>query len=250
MIYYSENPITTWQPNLIMLDLEDDLGHIFVTRNTYDEAVLLSDRFDHDTDLITKRIGGVSMQEDVVSYMIAVLPAPINILAPFYHLIDSSVKIDVENMRQTIGVLSYISMSINFNTILKVPFEIRANLVFTKSILLEYQSHFEDFSFRISPNQGHILPEEKLRQVSSRSEQKDFELEDKVDESTGIDVESFLADIWGDMSPIPTLTMDPVTTTSNSSPNTVVPQNAAGTEFHKEISQEDSYQAIITKFSR
>ena len=57
VIYFSEQKIKVWQPNMIMLDMNDDLGHIYVSRNTYDQAVLISDRFEHDTQLVHDKLG-------------------------------------------------------------------------------------------------------------------------------------------------------------------------------------------------
>lgn len=241
MIYYSEKPIKTWQPNLIMLDLEDDLGYIYVTRNTYDQAVLIADRFNHDAELVTKKLGGVRNQEDTSSYMVAVLPDPINILTPFYHLIDNSVKIDPENTRQAIGVLSYISMSVDFNMMLKVPPEVRANLVFTKSILLDYQRHFEDFNFKIISDESHIVHEEKKE--IPRSEKETFSLSEQKNEEE-IDLDKFFDDIgWNDI-PIPTLTPIPEESLKTEAPSASV----AGTSFIPKEDASAGYMEIINKF--
>ena len=157
MIYFSENPIQIWQPNIIRLDLEEDKGFIYLSLNTYDQAVLIADRFSNDPELVCRKLGGDRNQEEVYRYMLKILPRPINILAPFYHLIDNSVTMDVNDMKQLIGVLSYMSMHLDFNIMIKVPREVRANLIYSKSILLDYLRHFEDFTFQISTIQNHIV---------------------------------------------------------------------------------------------
>lgn len=239
MIFYSKEGLDNWQPNLIMLDLEDDLGHLYITRNTYDQAILLSDRFNHSTELIMQKLGCTTTQEDVASYMVAILPSPINILTPFYHLIDSDVQLDVDNIKQVIGVLSYMSMSLDFNTMLKVPYEVRANLVFTKSILLDYQGHFEDFNFRISDNVRHIVHEEKIVVRNPRSEREEFILEEKVEEGV-IDLENFFDDIgWNDIE-IPKI----------SEINESNDVKEVTTDVQKEvISESDIYSAIANRYS-
>ena len=243
MIYYSENPLKTWQPNLIMLDLEDDLGHIYVTRNTYDQAVLIADRFNHDAELVANKLGCVRNQEDTSSYMVAVLPDPINILTPFYHLIDSNVKLDPENTRQAIGVLSYMSMSIDFNMMLKVPYEVRANLVFTKSILLDYQRHFEDFNFRILDDSDHIRHEEGDRREVPRSEKETFSLSEEPKQEE-INLDTFFQDIgWNDI-PIPSLTPLPDESAKKDEPSAPI----AGTNFTPEKDAAAGYMDIINKF--
>lgn len=207
MIYYSEVPLRSWQPNLIMLDLEDNLGHIYVTRNTYDQAVLLSDRFNHDSELVFKKLGCPETQSDAVSYMIAVLPKPINILVPFYHLIDDSVILNVDNTKQMVGVLSYMSMQLDFNMMLKVPFEVRANLVFTKSILLDYQGHFEDFSFKIIDDESHIVNRGGGKNIP-RSQKEDFDLNEDEEEEDNFDLDSFMKDIGWDEVEIPKIMIE------------------------------------------
>jgi hypothetical protein len=246
MIYFSESPLKAWQPNLIMLDLEDDIGHIYVTRNTYDQAVLLSDRFNHEPDLVMDKLGCPKTQEDTVSYMIAVLPLPINILVPFYNLIDSSVKLDVENIKQVIGVLSYMSMNLDFNMILKVPFEVRANLVFTKSILLDYQGHFEDFNFRITSAPGHIVREGVETERLPRSEQKDFDLEEQK-EAPAFDVDSFMADLGWDDIEIPKLNTGPEP--ASTSVATESKTSTASSDSAPALSEAEVYDDIARKFA-
>lgn len=246
MIYFSETPLKMWQPNLIMLDLEDDMGHIYVTRNTYDQAVLISDRFNHDADLVTQKLGCANNQEDVTSFMVATLPTPISILTPFYNLIDKNVKLDVENLKQVIGVLSYLSMNLDFNMMLKVPFEVRANLVFTKSILLDYQGHFEDFNFKISESNGHILSDRTSVSSQgdnrSRADREDFELEPKREEEKGFDEAAFFADLgWDDME-IPKLNLDPTPVESTSTPTVISTPTPAS------VSEASLYEDIASKY--
>lgn len=236
MIYYSKDVIQSWQPNLMMLDLEDDLGHIYLSRNTYDQAVLVADRFNYDPELVQQKLGCEVQQGDVVDYMKAILPTPINVLAPFYNLIDSDVELDIDNMKQVIGVLSYMSMSIDFNTMLKVPFEVRANLVFTKSILIEYQGHFENFNFKIVSNAGHIIHEREVVSEIPRESKEDFLLEEKEEE---IDYNNFLEDIGWDDIKIPSLHDYEGEEKEEVKEETVTEEESA----------EDAYSKIIRDFS-
>lgn len=247
MIYYSSTPLKSWQPNLIMLDLEDDLGHIYVTRNTYDQAILLSDRFNHDSDLVMQKLGCPANQEDVASYMIAILPAPINILTPFYHLIDTGVELNLDNIKQVIGVLSYMSMNLDFNMMLKVPFEVRANLVFTKSILLDYQGHFEDFNFKIYSEERHIISEglegdSKL----NRKEKQDFELVENEQKEEGIDLDDFFSSIGWDDIKVPSLS-EVVATLDETAASSESPKEV-NSDFSKQVNEADVYESIANKF--
>lgn len=250
MIYHSDEKIDVWQKNVMMLDLEDDMGYLYVTRNTYDQAVILNDRFGHSSSALRERLGGPDTQNDIVEFMSSILPEPISILAPFYHLIGSEVEFDVDNVHQIIGALSYMSMNIDFNGFLKVPHEVRASLSYTKSILFDFLPSYEDFTFKLSTTSGHIYMKEENEvddtNDDSRSRRKNFHLEDDVKNED--DYESVIEDInklWEDL-PIP----DPVMPTVEESTSTAhtVEEQSAGDSFNKKESEAAAYEAIVGNF--
>lgn len=214
MIYYNHEPLKVWQPNMIQLDLQEDLGHIYVTRNTYDQSVIIKDRFNSDMESVLNKLDLPDNQADVVEYLYNILPDPINILCPFYNLIDRKVEMDIDNIKQLVGVLSYISLHIDFNMLLKTPKEVRAGLTYTKSILLDYQSHFEDFNFKIISMERHIQEsntvESKEVKVNSNKTVSNEEIEelknvkDDIDDedliiNEEIDPAEFMAGLWDDL---------------------------------------------------
>ncbi len=236
MIFYTETYIKSWQPNMIYLDLEYDLGHIYLSRNTYDQCILIADRFSYDLNNVESKLGLQKNQKEIVEYMSNVLPSPVNILVPFYNLIDKSVKLDIDNIKQLIGVLSYMSFSFDFNMCLKVPPEIRANLCFTKSILIEYQKHFEEFNFKIIDYSKNYTTIDK----DNRSKKEDFIFEENIKEEDSFDVDEVLNEIgWFDVD-IPSLkfgeTVEKVVENSNE-------------EIKEVVSVEDAYEKLINKYT-
>ena len=145
MIYFSEKPIPmSHRSNIVMLDLQDDLGHVYVSKPTYDQALLIYDKYNGDVTYLDSKLNIAKNQDYVVDYMRDVLPIPLDILTPFYNLINN-VEINIDNLSETIGLLSYISSIIDFNAYIKVPYEVRAKIVFSKSVLNDYKQHLEEF---------------------------------------------------------------------------------------------------------
>jgi hypothetical protein len=233
MIYFTKSPLKTWQPNLIQLDLEDDLGHIYVSRNTYDQSVIINDWFGGDIELVKKKVGGNPNQDDIIDYMQNVIPSPINILVPFYNLIGQEVLLNIDDIKQLVGVLSFISMSLDFKMMLKVPFEVRANLTYTKSILIDYQNHFDDFNFKIYDYERHIISERESNEREYYSE-KD---EDVVEEI--LDLDKFFDEIgWNDVKVPEIPYIEPIKEVSKD--KTIIE--------HEQKSEADVYESIINKY--
>lgn len=145
MIYFSEKEKVLFRPNIIRLDLINDSGYIYVTRNTYDQALLLAEKCGYDLQSVMRSLALSNLQSGAVSKLFELLPRPINMLAPFLNLIDGTVTLDVNDTEQLIGVLSYISTIINFNEMLNAPKELRTGITYTKSILYNYQTQYNDF---------------------------------------------------------------------------------------------------------
>lgn len=237
MIYYTESPIKTWQPNLIMLDLNDDFGHVYVTRNTYNQAVLISDRYSHDITAVQEKLGLVSAHSELIDFMSVIMPEPINILAPFYDCVDKDVSIDMEDIKQCVGVLSYLSMNLDFNMMLKVDKSVRSGIMFTKSILLDYQGHYEDFLYRIFDDSDYIYLEAK---PVDRSKQEDFILQEEEEEQS---YEDFLQECGFNDVEIPTL--QPLSTSDTTSTT----QAEVNTVIDDSPSEAEAYEALVASFT-
>lgn len=262
MIFFSETPIKMWQPNIIMLDLVDNLGHIYVSRGTYDQAVIVADRYNHQYDVIADKLGCPRVQEDLASYMFYLFPDPINCLAPFYNMIGKDVKIDQKNLRQAIGVLSFISMAIDFNATLTIPQKMRAGLTFTPSILYDYQRHYEDFSlsFNMSESGNNFVsqPVQTRTNTSTTTEQKVVSSNNSntsslkevetyngksIDtKSDDFDVDAFFDSIGFDDVKVPKLS------TTTSEPKQEEKKDEKGSNYTKVKTDADSYKAIIDSF--
>lgn len=195
MIYYSKELLPKWEPELIMLDMDGDVpGHLYVTRNTYDQAVILYNMYDGEFSKIESALGVAPSQRMVVSYAFEILPEPIKILAPFYNLVSSNVEIDTSDVEVLVGVLSWLSMNLDFKNVLKVPPEVRSSLVFNKSILLDYQSYVRDFHFHIYGNGEYI----QVSKDSSISDDNTSGGDEAVSDSSSEDEEPQELPPWED----------------------------------------------------
>ena len=61
--------------------LEVDGGFIYLSRNVYDQAVILNDRFENDYTIIRNMLGVSDLQNAAIEYFGEVAPEPLNILA-------------------------------------------------------------------------------------------------------------------------------------------------------------------------
>lgn len=141
------------QQNIIVLECEDSEsiepnGFIYVSQSTYNEALLLFDRFVGEIGLL-KKLLNVTNHIKAIEFFHKHAPDPINSLAPFLGLIREDIEIK-EDMEMLCGMLHQMSQTINFNSFTKVPLDIRADVVFSKSILLTYKKSWEDIEVKIN----------------------------------------------------------------------------------------------------
>lgn len=151
MIIYRKEPYPIQMKNVILL--EDKSGNIiYVSKNTYDQALLMMGRLDGNPQRVydmVKPAGFNPIQElikdKVVHEAMNTMPAPLNMIAPFLALAFNNPGIDwdVNNREMMYGVLHQYSMMIDFNATILVPAEVRANVVIPTSILMDYKTSWE-----------------------------------------------------------------------------------------------------------
>ncbi len=151
MIIYRKEPYPIQMKNVILL--EDKSGNIiYVSKNTYDQALLMTGRLDGNPQRVydmVKPAGFNPIQElikdKVVHEAMNTMPAPLNMLAPFLALAfgNPGIEWDVNNREMMYGVLHQYSMMIDFNATILVPAEVRANVVIPTSILMDYNTSWE-----------------------------------------------------------------------------------------------------------
>lgn len=155
MILFKKNELKLAQQNIVMLEMENDAGFIYMSLNTYNQAVLLNDRFETETVLINRALG-INQESNpnakAMDYFFNVVPEPLHILTPFLGLVKESVKLE-EDMEQLCGVLHQMSMTIDFNEFTKVPSDIRACVEFSKSMVMGYKTSWEDILMKLKVNE-------------------------------------------------------------------------------------------------
>jgi hypothetical protein len=156
MILFKNKPISIAQENCIMLELEngedpDNSNFVYLSKSTYDQALLLSDRFEGECTYLNEKINGkdrsMIVNDHTIDYFFKNAPEPINILAPYLGLIDF--KLD-EDLEQLCGALHMLSMTIDFNEFSKVPDTVRANVRFSRSTIKRYKQNWKDIEMKLN----------------------------------------------------------------------------------------------------
>lgn len=127
--------------------LEVDGGFIYLSRNVYDQAVILNDRFEDDYTIIRNMLGISDLQNAAIEYFGEVAPEPLNILAPFLGLVtDVELEQDIEEL---CGVLHQMAATINFCSFIRVPKEVRADVSFTDNFIRKYKDSWDSIETKL-----------------------------------------------------------------------------------------------------
>lgn len=138
MILLRDKNKNVLQNDYIRLYVDDDNENvIYVSRQVYDQAVILTDRFEGDCNILAERLQLGDAQSVAIEYFIEVAPEPLKILAPFLAFVEEKLELPCE-LEVLCGALHQMSTVINFENIVKVPKEVRANVDFTKRFILDY----------------------------------------------------------------------------------------------------------------
>lgn len=155
MILYRKEPYHLQMRNIILLDDEESGGVLYVSKQTYDQALILSSRLDGDYKRVIQILNGKATQAYItvpglpaaIDKMAASMPEPINILAPFlmYCWNNKSINWTDSNLRvMCYGILHQYSQMIDFNAMTLVPTEVRANISFPSTLLLQYETSWNE----------------------------------------------------------------------------------------------------------
>lgn len=176
MILYRKEPYPLQMKNIILLDDSKSEGVIYVSKNTYDQALILYNRFDGNvsriqSSLISNATSGwsdVPGLADVITDMSESMPMPLNALAPFLMYCSKNYDItwNVENREQTYGVLHQYSQLIDFNAVTLVPTEIRNQVTFPTAILKQYEASWDDICSTLKEKVVQV-PTQVVQQVVS-----------------------------------------------------------------------------------
>lgn len=148
MILYRKEPVPLLMRNMMMLDDVESGGVLYVSKATYDQAVLISSRFDGDCNAVwsTLKDSKVTYSEipgfmDFLKNYKEKAPEPLNILAGFLGLVAQTKGVNFKEMTlvDAYGFLHSISQIIDFNALSVVPKEVRAKVDIPKVILTSYE---------------------------------------------------------------------------------------------------------------
>lgn len=124
------------------LVLAKDDWYFYLHRDVYDQAVVLTDRFEQAFEDLAELIGSRHGNEATVRWFYEQAPRPLHILAPYIHLIDGEIGQDME---LCCGVLHVITAMIHARQFILKPLEIRKSVSFSLTIKEEYEMAWERF---------------------------------------------------------------------------------------------------------
>lgn len=145
--------------------------YFYLHRDVYDQAVVLTDKYDQTMEEWSDRIGGSRENERTVRWFYEQAPKPLHILAPCLQLIDGRIEQDIELV---CGVLHIITSMIHVKQYIAKPEEIRKSVSFSLTIRDEYEMAWESFFQSAIPydQRGQLLQSQAVfdaqTQASSR----------------------------------------------------------------------------------
>lgn len=154
MIIYRNEPYPIQMRNIILLDDIESGGVLYVNKDTYDQALLLSGRLDGDPARVLSILKTPKNEvyrtmiglKGLMDTMMQTMPKPLNMLAPFliFCYQNQGIEWDAKNRVMAYGILHQFSQLVDFNTITLVPAEVRSNLSLPTIMINQYQASWDD----------------------------------------------------------------------------------------------------------
>ena len=162
MIIYRQKPFNCKMKNIIVLDTSVG-GCIYVSKETYEQALSIAITFSKDKNRVEKALGKMADGWMIIPGMYTaynkvfdLLPKPLNMLAIFIALsMDSGIdwKIEGEELLETAcGVLHTISQFADFYSILITPNDARQKLEIPKHVYQGYHDSWESLTGTLEDN--------------------------------------------------------------------------------------------------
>lgn len=140
--------------NCIMLEVEG-LGFVYLSKDTFEQALLIDDRFEGQLDFVLSRLTKNINHEDAIDYFYEKAPEPLNILAPFLTLVKEEVELK-NDFELLCGALHQMSTAVNFKQILLVPPEVRINLDFGWNYIRKYKNNWDSMEMKLTVSEVDI----------------------------------------------------------------------------------------------
>ena len=154
MILYRKEPYPLQMRNIMLLDDDKSGGVVYVNKNTYDQAIMLSSRLNGDPKRVldilkspkTEAYRAILGLKGLVDEMMSSMPKPLNMLAPFlvFCTQNQGMEWKADDRELAYGILHQYSQLTDFNQITLVPVEVRNNITIPTTILKSYQTSWDD----------------------------------------------------------------------------------------------------------
>lgn len=192
MILYKKEPYPLQMKNIMLIDDPSTNGCLYLSKQTYDQAIILSSRLDNNPERVLSMLigtkflnyGSVPGLSNAIKEAMAKMPSPINCLAPFLLYCMDNQGLDWENMDITVmyGILHQFSQLVDFNAITLVPAEVRANITLPTAIIMQYEASWDDLCSSLKDRVVMTAKENKVER-SEVTEPTSKKTATKVDES-------------------------------------------------------------------
>lgn len=151
MILLGNSDMSTEKFDYIRLLCEDKSKAVFLSSEVYEQAVIITHRFDGLINQIKKILDCDENHEEAVNWFYNNAPEPINILAPFLGLVNSDVEELYGPNREEVmyGFLHYMSNYIDFNEFLLVPDVVRKGISVSKLSITAYQKSWASLVYDV-----------------------------------------------------------------------------------------------------
>lgn len=155
MIIYSKEPLNVMMKNILLLDDPYTGGYVYVSKETYDQAISLSITFNQDVGRVKGTISGKGMlnwaANKVISHVVSLcserFASPISMLAPYLaYTLPIGVEWpedDKEIVAMAYGVLHQMSQFTNFYGTALMPSGSKADISIPKNIIMAYEESWK-----------------------------------------------------------------------------------------------------------
>lgn len=174
MILYKKEPYPIQMRNIMLLDDAESGGVVYVNKTTYDQALLLSSRLDRDPKRVLSLITCPANNAYIATFglkalvekMMATMPKPLNMLAPFLIncAANQGIEWNADDREFAYGILHQFSQLYDFNAITLVPVEVRNAIQLPTVMLKEYKTSWDDLCSTLE-DKLMLAPTQPVQQV-------------------------------------------------------------------------------------
>lgn len=181
MIIYRKDPYHLQMRNIMLLDDAPTGGLIYVNKDTYDQALLLSGRMDGNPQRVLDIIKSPKNEiyrtmpefKALMENMMQTMPKPLNMIAPFMLLCVSNQGIvwNKDDRVFAYGILHQLSQLIDFNGATTIPAQMRNDVTLPTALLMQYEASWNELcssledkiiSVTLENEDKQALPEEVM----------------------------------------------------------------------------------------